>query len=100
MLILPCSKTTAAIINRKTRDVKRNPANRISVLETKFGSTHSANEIWISFSYRKLHKNYQMSGKTNSHIYLMLGVYKSFHQMVKYGRQSNYISQDLTGLEI
>jgi len=50
-----------------TMDVKRNPENRISVLEMKFGSTSSANEIriyfFLSLSSRKLHKNYQMSGK-------------------------------------
>jgi len=27
-----------------------------------------------------------MSGKINSHIYLILSVYESFHQTVKYGR--------------
>jgi len=32
-----------------------------------------------------------MSDKINSHICLMLGVYKSFHQTVKYGsRQRNH----------
>ena len=41
-----------------------------------------------------------MSEKINSHICLMLSVYKSFHQMVKYGRQRNHILQDLTELEI
>ena len=45
-----------------------------------------------------------MSGKINSHMYiiicLMLSVYKSFHQMVKYGRQRNHILQNLTGVEI
>ena len=41
-----------------------------------------------------------MSGKINSHIYLLLCVYNSFHQMVKYGRLINHILQDLTGLEI
>jgi len=30
----------------------------------------------------------------------MLGVYKSFHQTVKYGWQRNHILQDSTGLEI
>jgi len=30
----------------------------------------------------------------------MLCVYKSSHQMVKYGRQRNHILQDLTGREI
>jgi len=41
-----------------------------------------------------------MSVKINSHICLMLSDCKKFHQMVKYGRQRNYILQDLTGLEI
>jgi len=41
-----------------------------------------------------------MSDKLNSHIYLMLSVYNSFQQMVKYGRQRNLILQDLTKLEI
>ena len=41
-----------------------------------------------------------MSAKINSHICLMLSVYKSFHQTVKYGRKRNLILQDLTGLEI
>jgi len=39
-----------------------------------------------------------MSDKINSHIYLMLNVYNSFPQMVKYGGQRNHILQDLTGL--
>ena len=41
-----------------------------------------------------------MSDKINSHICLMLSVYKSFHQTVKYGHQRKQILQDLTGLEI
>jgi len=41
-----------------------------------------------------------MSDKINSHICLMLSVYKRFHQMVKYGWQRNHILQDLTGHEI
>ena len=41
-----------------------------------------------------------MSGKINSNIYLKLSVYKSYHQMIKYGQQRNHILQDLTGLEI
>jgi len=53
------------------------------------------NSIFLAF-----HQNYQMSDKINSHICLMLGVYKRFHQMVKYGWQSNHILQGLTGLEI
>jgi len=39
-----------------------------------------------------------MSGKINSHICLMLSVYKSFHQTVKYGQQINHILQDLTDI--
>jgi len=34
-----------------------------------------------------------MSGQINSHICLMLSVYESLHQMVKYGRQISYILQ-------
>ena len=45
-------------------------------------------------------KYYHMSDKINSHICLMLSVYKSFHQTVKYRRRRNHILQDLTGLEI
>jgi len=41
-----------------------------------------------------------MSSKINSHIWLMLSVYKSSHQAVKHGQQRNHILQDLTGLEI
>jgi len=40
-----------------------------------------------------------MSGKINSNFCLMLSVYKSFLQMVKYGQQRNHTLQDLTGLE-
>jgi len=75
---------------------------QFSVLETKSGSTYLANEILIylfSFSSRKLHKNYHMSGKINTHFCLMLSVSESFHQTVKYGWQKNHILQDLTGLE-
>ena len=36
--------------------------------------------VFFSFSSRKLHKNYQMSGKLNSHICLMLSVSESFYQ--------------------
>jgi len=70
--------------------------NRISVLETKSGSTPPTNEIQIylfPISSRKLHKNYQISGKINSHIC------DSFHQTVKYGHQRNRLLQDLTRLE-
>ena|SRR6218665_2099808 len=54
----------------------------------------------FGISSRKLHKNYQMPDKMNSHIGLMLGVYKRFHQTVKYGLQRDLILQGLTGLEI
>jgi len=40
-----------------------------------------------------------MSDNINSHSPLMLSVYKSFHETVKYGRQRNHILQDWTGLE-
>jgi len=63
-----------------------------------FGNWFS--DLLLSFSSRKLHKNHQMSDKINSHICLMLNVYKSFHQMVKYGQQRNHILQGLVGLEI
>jgi len=39
-----------------------------------------------------------MSDKINSHICLMLSVYKCFHQTVKYGQQRNHLLQDLAGL--
>jgi len=41
-----------------------------------------------------------MSGKINSHICLLLSIYKTLHQTIKYGQQRNQILQDLTGLEI
>jgi len=57
--------------------------------------------LLFSFSSRKLHKNYQILDQSNnSHICLMLSVYKSCHQPIKYGQQRNHILQDLTGLEI
>jgi len=40
-----------------------------------------------------------MSDKINSHICLILSIYKTCHQTVKYGCQRNHILQDLTGLE-
>jgi len=40
-----------------------------------------------------------MPDKINSHICLMLSVYNSLHQMVKYGCQRNHKLQDITGLE-
>jgi len=39
-----------------------------------------------------------MSGKINSHICLVLSVYESFHQTVKYVQQRNHILQDMIGL--
>jgi len=49
---------------------------------------------FLSFSPRKLHKNYQMSGEINSHICLMLSVYESFHQKVKYDKaKKSYITR-------
>jgi len=58
------------------------------------------NLFTFSFLSGKLHKNYQMAGKINSNICLMLSVYKSHRHMVKYGRQRNHILQDLTELEM
>ena len=55
---------------------------------------------FVSFFSRKLHKNYQISDKINSHIHLMLSVYKSFQETVKYGKPRNQILQDLTGIKI
>jgi len=49
-----------------------------------FGNRFS-NLILLSFSCSKLHNSCQMLDKINSHICLMLSVYKSFHQTVKYG---------------
>jgi len=54
---------------------------------------------FLSFSSRKLHENYQVSDKNNSHICLKLSVYKTFHQTVKHGHQINRILQASTGLE-
>jgi len=41
-----------------------------------------------------------MSDKITSHICLMLSVYDSYHQTIKYGRQRNHILQDFIELEI
>ena len=41
-----------------------------------------------------------MSHRINSHICLMLSVYKNFHHTVKYSCKWNHIFQGLTGLEI
>jgi len=71
------------------------------VSETKSGSKPSSNEIQIFLhSRQENYKNYQMSGKINSHICLMLSVYKKFHQTGKYSQQRNRILQDLTGFKI
>jgi len=40
-----------------------------------------------------------MSDKINSHICVMLSVYKTFLQTVKYDPQRNHILEDSTGLE-
>ena len=70
---------------------KRNPVLYLHHTKLEFN--------FSSFSSRKLHKNYQISGKINSHFCLMLSVYNSFHQRPN-SRQRNHILQDLTGLEI
>ena len=72
-------------------------------LETQLSSTSLANKVQIyifSFATNKLHTNYQMAGKINSLTCLMLSVYKSCHQTIKYGQQRNRILQDFTVLEI
>src|SRR6218665_360091 len=76
----------------KTRNPVLKPNAGSISLETGF--------LNLFFSSMKLHKNYQMSDKINLHICLMLSVYNSFHQMVKYDHQRNHILPDLTGLEI
>ena len=61
-------------INIIFSDVKWNPENQISVVETKSGSISV--DLWqtkilidlLPFLSRKLHKNYQMSDKINLHI--------------------------------
>jgi len=40
-----------------------------------------------------------MLDKINSHICLMLSVYKSFHPNGQYGRQRDHILQDLIGFK-
>jgi len=54
------------------RDVNQKPV--LFLLETDFRIC-----FFFSLLSRKLHKNYQMWDKINSHICLMLSVYKSFH---------------------
>jgi len=64
----------------------------------KSGSTSLENEIQIYLgNYINITK---CEVKINAHICLMLTVYESFHQTVKYGQQRNHILQDLIGLEI
>src|SRR6218665_2214901 len=65
--------------------------------EIRLKHLHKQNSNLFSFSFlsRKSHKNYQMSGKINSHICLMLSVYKSFHQIVKNFQQTNHICDQL-----
>jgi len=70
------------------RGVNQKLEIRFSVLKPKTGSISLATGFQIYlFLSRKLHKNYQMSDKINSRICLLLNVYKSFHQTVKYGCQ-------------
>ena len=84
-----------------TMDVEQNPENCISVVEMKSGSTYCQMKFtFFSLSLKKLHTNYQMSGKINSHICLMLSVYKTFRQTVNYGRQRNKKLQDLGLIEL
>ena len=45
------------------------------------------------FHFHQGNKNYQMSDKIKSHICLMLSVYKTIHQTVRYGRQRHHILQ-------
>ena len=78
--------------------------SRFSVITPKTGSSSLAISFqiyfFLLFSSRKLHKNYQMPDKINSHICLMLNVEKNVHKTIKYGCQKHHILQDLTGLEI
>ena len=69
----------------KIRNVNRTPEIRKSVL---FPWQPVFEFIYLSFSSRRLHKNYQMSDKINSHICLILSVYKSFHRTVKNGKET------------
>jgi len=87
------NESTRVSVNTQTnvfaRVVKQNPV--LHLLQTKFEFT------FLSFSSRKLHKIIKCHRKL---ICLMLSVYESFHQEVKYGCERNHILQDLTGLEI
>jgi len=44
---MACQNVSIYNLYNTNRDVKRNPENRISVVETKSGSTYLANEIRI-----------------------------------------------------
>jgi len=87
----------------ETRDVNRKPEIWFSVLKQILFIWQQFSNLFIFIFVKeitsKFHKNYQMSNKINLHTCLMLSVYKSFHQMVKYGHQRNHILQDLTGLK-
>ena len=63
-----------------------------------FGNWFS--NIFLSFSSKKLHKNYQMTDKISSLICVMLSVYEGLRQAVKCGQQRSHILQDSTGIEI
>ena len=81
-------KALQPINNNWSRDVNRKLELWFLVLKPKTSSISLATGFIkkLSFSSRKLHIIYQMWGKINSHIFLMLGVYTNFHQTVKYGR--------------
>ena len=82
---------------------RRNPENWISILETKSGSKTLANEIRIYFfklSSRKLYKNYQMSGKINSHIFECLQKFSSKWSNMARWQRNHILLPDLTGLEL
>jgi len=52
-------------------DVKRNPENWISLVETKSGVTSLPNEIRFSFHYvKEITWKYRMSSKINSHVFV------------------------------
>src|SRR6218665_3256379 len=79
-----------------TGDVKRNSENRLSVLETKSGLHLPQTKfelIFLSFSSTKLHTNYQMSDKINSHICLMLSVLKVFTKRSIWPAKKPYITR-------
>ena len=80
-----------------TRNVNQNPEIRLLVLRPKTCSISLSTSFRIYFTFsvssRKLHKNNQMSDKINLHICLILSVYKSCHQKVKYVCQRNHTLQ-------